>query len=196
MSSSFWARNIYPGEAVLIAPSQTLIVTNVALSREASDLGRTSLTLSYLLSNAKASPPVTICTLMVGRTDQLSTDLRFLKGGKYILQVEGPNPMSVVGFHDSAASFQAPTSAVPLRPSLGVGPGAEPHVAMVNPGTRDEADGMRGEATVTQTQSAGLPQPRPAGLQAQPRPAGLQTQPRPAGLQTQPRPDRNPSLDL
>ncbi|KAJ3759758.1 hypothetical protein EV360DRAFT_81828 [Lentinula raphanica] len=185
MSSSFWARNIYPGEAVHLAPSQTLIITNVALSREGSDLGRTSLTFCYMLSNAKASPPVTICTLMLGRTDQLSTDIRFLKGGKYILQVEGPNPMSVVGFHDSAASNQTLTSAVPFRPSLGVSSGTEPHVA--NRGTRAEADGLRAETLATQAQAAGLPQPRPAGLQAQPRPAGLQAQPRPV-LQTQPRP--------
>ncbi|KAJ3717036.1 hypothetical protein C8R42DRAFT_724677 [Lentinula raphanica] len=181
-----------PGEAVQIAPSQTLCITNVALFHESSDLGRTSLILSYMLSNGKASPPVTICTLMLGRTDQLSTDLRLLKGGKYLLQVQGPNPMSVIGFHDSAASFQVPTTAVPFRPSFGVSPGAEPHVT--NRGTREavgkqvEADGMRSDAVNRGTRAeADVMRAEPVlGTQTQPRPVGFQTQPRPVGLQTQP----------
>ncbi|KAJ3768117.1 hypothetical protein FB446DRAFT_792572 [Lentinula raphanica] len=112
MSRSVWARNINPGESVNLAPSQDLCITNVALSLESSDLGRTSLTLSFMLSNTMKSSPVTLCTLMLGRTDQLSINLRLIKGGKYILQVEGPNPMSLVGFND--ATFLQATSAASL----------------------------------------------------------------------------------
>ncbi|KAJ3743306.1 hypothetical protein EV360DRAFT_90249 [Lentinula raphanica] len=176
MSSSFWARNIYPGEAVHLALSQTLFITNVALSREGSDLGRTSLTFCYMLSNGKASPPVTIYTLMLGQTDQVSTDLHFLKGGRYILQVEGPNPI----LNDS--KIPQPLSKLQhlLFPSdllLGFCLGLNLLL-----GFRLGLNLMSLTA-----QAAGPPQPRPAGLQAQPRPV-LQTQPRPVDSHAQPRP--------
>ncbi|KAJ3754343.1 hypothetical protein EV360DRAFT_73781 [Lentinula raphanica] len=144
MSRSVWARNITPGELVHLAPaSQDLCINNLALSRESSDLGRTSLTLSFILNNGKISTPVTICTLMLGRTDQISTNLRLVKGRKYILQVEGPNSISMIGFYDLPFP-QGTTSAVSLSRvsqsnELSV-MGSKPIIGM-----RTEPVGMRAE---------------------------------------------------
>ncbi|KAJ3755609.1 hypothetical protein EV360DRAFT_72720 [Lentinula raphanica] len=162
MSCSIWARNIVPGELLTIAPSQDIRITNIALARESSDLGRVSLTLSFMVNNTTRSPQITICTLMLGRTDQTSTDLRLIKGGKYLLQVEGLNPISLIGFKDAtthAASVSPsgvsqnddPKILMGLRPNIGPSGSPSTESRVLNRGLRAEAQNVGPRATPDQT---------------------------------------------
>ncbi|KAJ3899129.1 hypothetical protein F5879DRAFT_994062 [Lentinula edodes] len=98
MSRSFWAYNIDAENPLPLVPGHDLYIMNVALSAEASSLGRTSLILSLMTE----STPVlmTIGSLILGHTEQLSVNVWLEKGKKYILQVCGPNSVSVFGHHD------------------------------------------------------------------------------------------------
>ncbi|KAJ3816427.1 hypothetical protein F5880DRAFT_1619335 [Lentinula raphanica] len=169
MSRSVWAGNITPGESINLILSQDLCITNAALSRESSDFGRTSLMFSFMLNNGKISSPVTICTLMLGQTDQFSTgNLRLIKGGKYILQVEGPNSISLMGFYD-APFHQGTTSAVSLsrvsqhnEPSVmglrpNIGPlRAEPVGRAEHMNTRTDTQGVRPCAEPVEAQAKSM----------------------------------------
>ncbi|KAJ3902376.1 hypothetical protein F5879DRAFT_923892 [Lentinula edodes] len=99
MSNSLWARNIASEGSTHFTPSHNLLITNVALSAEASSFSRTSLTLTLVSDELPSDLPskITICSLMLGRTDQISMQLWLEKGKLYTLQVWGPNSLSIVG---------------------------------------------------------------------------------------------------
>ncbi|KAJ3771935.1 hypothetical protein FB446DRAFT_789167 [Lentinula raphanica] len=98
MPYTFWARNIAPKEPYHLLPSRDLHITNVALSCESSEFGRTSLTLSRTSNTTQMSPLFTVGTFILGRIEQLSIHLHLIKGETYVLQVHGQNSMSLLGF--------------------------------------------------------------------------------------------------
>ncbi|KAJ3887522.1 hypothetical protein GG344DRAFT_80656 [Lentinula edodes] len=97
MSRSLWARNIDSEASTQFALSNDICITNVALGVESIVFERTSLTL-MTLSPGAVSPQLTIGSLMLGCTDQLSIQLWLEKGKTYILRVRGPNPVSIFGY--------------------------------------------------------------------------------------------------
>ncbi|KAJ4486591.1 hypothetical protein C8J55DRAFT_558581 [Lentinula edodes] len=97
MSRSLWARNIDAEGSTQFALSNDICITNVALGVESIIYERTSLTL-MTLSPGVVSPQLTIGSLMLDCTDQLSIQLWLEKGKTYILRVRGPNPVSILGY--------------------------------------------------------------------------------------------------
>ncbi|KAJ3901514.1 hypothetical protein F5879DRAFT_1024739 [Lentinula edodes] len=97
MSRSLWARNIDSEGSTQFALSNDICITNVALGVESIIYERTSLTL-MTLSPGVVSPQLTIGSLMLDCTDQLSIQLWLEKGKTYILRVRGPNPVSILGY--------------------------------------------------------------------------------------------------
>ncbi|KAJ3897573.1 hypothetical protein F5879DRAFT_995840 [Lentinula edodes] len=116
MSRSLWACNIDAENPLPLVPEHDLYIMNVALSAEASSHGRTSLTLSLMTENTPVL--ITLGSLILDQTEQLSVNLWLEKGKKYILQVCGPNSVSVFGHHDHSGytAENHTNTALALRP--------------------------------------------------------------------------------
>ncbi|KAJ3979788.1 hypothetical protein F5890DRAFT_1558335 [Lentinula detonsa] len=102
----FWAKNIVSNDAVAVTPASNLTITSIFLSKDSNDPHtRTFLTLSVAGTPGQTpSPAFTIGRLDMGNHDQVNLWLRLDQGVKFLLQREGPNNLTVVGFYEDCPS--------------------------------------------------------------------------------------------
>ncbi|KAJ3756793.1 hypothetical protein EV360DRAFT_84629 [Lentinula raphanica] len=99
MQVKLWARNIASGGSIEITPPRPLHLTNLSISFDFRDaFAPTSLLLSVVLADRRTSPRYTVATLVAGH------------GIKYILTVNGPNALSILGYHDQSPDIGQPAA--------------------------------------------------------------------------------------
>ncbi|KAJ3965826.1 hypothetical protein EV361DRAFT_954637 [Lentinula raphanica] len=119
MQAQFWARNIASGTSIEITPSRPLHLTNVSISLELRDaFGPTSLTLSVTLADRRTSPRYTVATLVAGKSNTLHVDVRLDQGIKYVLTANGPNGLSLLGYHEQTHDIGQSTPLNAHNPTL------------------------------------------------------------------------------
>ncbi|KAE9384353.1 hypothetical protein BT96DRAFT_950623 [Gymnopus androsaceus JB14] len=113
------AKNIVSNDALAVTPVSDLIITHVSLSKECKDPHtRTFLTLSVAGTPGQPPSPIfTIGGLNTGNHEHLNVCIRLDQGVKYLLQKEGPNNLSVLGFHEH--SVDAPSGNVKRKATSG-----------------------------------------------------------------------------
>ncbi|KAJ3902381.1 hypothetical protein F5879DRAFT_991087 [Lentinula edodes] len=99
MQLQFWAKNLASGSTTDIALSRPLYLTNISISSERSHIyAPTSLMMSVVLGE-QTSPFYTVATLIAGSSNTFHINVRLDQGVKYVLKVNGPNMISVLGYH-------------------------------------------------------------------------------------------------
>ncbi|KAJ3858265.1 hypothetical protein EV359DRAFT_69147 [Lentinula novae-zelandiae] len=99
MQLQFWAKNLGAGSTTEIALSRPLHLTNISISSEFRNaFAPTSLMISVVFGE-QTSPFYTIATLIVGESSTLQVNIRLDQGVKYVFKVNGPNLLSVLGYH-------------------------------------------------------------------------------------------------
>ncbi|KAJ3898634.1 hypothetical protein F5879DRAFT_1066131 [Lentinula edodes] len=94
-----WAKNLGAGSTTEIALSRPLHLTNISISSEFRNaFAPTSLMISVVFGE-QTSPFYTIATLIVGESSTLQVNIRLDQGVKYVFKVNGPNLLSVLGYH-------------------------------------------------------------------------------------------------
>ncbi|KAJ3964837.1 hypothetical protein EV361DRAFT_955578 [Lentinula raphanica] len=117
---------------------------------------------------------------MLGRIDQFSTKLCLMKGGKYVVQVEGLNPMSLIGFYD--APLPHAISAVSSRVSQNNEPAVSYRVYQNNEPVVSSRVSQNNESSVSGPKSnIGIRTGEPVGMRIEP----MNTRAQPQGVETQ-----------
>ncbi|KAJ3911121.1 hypothetical protein F5877DRAFT_73428 [Lentinula edodes] len=91
-----WFRNITPGVNVDFIPQDNLTICSVAIRKCDDSFARTTL---YLARGSEHEDSVALGTLSAQMVDQLSVKVKLAKSIQYSLHVEGPNPISVIGYY-------------------------------------------------------------------------------------------------
>ncbi|KAJ3884081.1 hypothetical protein GG344DRAFT_71602, partial [Lentinula edodes] len=91
-----WFRNITPGVNVDFIPQDNLTICSVAIRKCDDSFARTTL---YLARGSEHEDSVALGTLSAQTVDQLSVEVKLAKSIQYSLHVEGPNPISVIGYY-------------------------------------------------------------------------------------------------
>ncbi|KAJ3906888.1 hypothetical protein F5879DRAFT_920278 [Lentinula edodes] len=103
MQLQFWAKNLASGSATEIVLSRPLHITNISISSEFRNaFAPMSLMISVVLGE-QTSPFYTVATLIVGGSSTLQVNVRLDQGVKYVFKVNGPNLLSVLGYHSQDA---------------------------------------------------------------------------------------------
>ncbi|KAJ3772644.1 hypothetical protein FB446DRAFT_703663 [Lentinula raphanica] len=114
MQLQFWARNLASGASIELTPSHLLHLTNISIVFDFADaFAPTSLLLSVALANGCMSPHYTIATLIAGKSDTIHIDVRLDEGIRYVLTVNGPNALSILGYYTQASDID---QSAPPRP--------------------------------------------------------------------------------
>ncbi|KAJ3887524.1 hypothetical protein GG344DRAFT_68750 [Lentinula edodes] len=149
-----WAKNLGAGSTTEITLSRALHLTNISISSEFRNaFAPTSLMISMVLGE-QTSPFYTIATLIVGGSSTLQVNVRLDQGVKYVLKVNGPNLLSILGYHpegvdgstNSFRTFARPGftnrnayAGATRSPSARTGPGANaaPDIVISSAGPSD-----------------------------------------------------------
>ncbi|KAL0065372.1 peptidylprolyl isomerase fpr3 [Marasmius tenuissimus] len=102
---AYWSAIIHPGFPLKITPERTLVLTNAALGNKVVDF--TSHTSLFVHQTGVMGGYGAIASLMVGRIESYSFQVRLTAEAEFVVEVEGKNSVSVIGYYKSGTHIDS-----------------------------------------------------------------------------------------
>ncbi|KAL0573304.1 peptidylprolyl isomerase fpr3 [Marasmius crinis-equi] len=101
----YWSATVHPDSPLKITPERTLTLTNAALGNKVVDF--TSRTTLFVHQSGVMGGRGAITSFIVGRIESYSFEVRLTPGVEFVVEVEGKNPISLIGYYENATATTA-----------------------------------------------------------------------------------------